>query len=522
MGPDTISDVALHPGGRWLAVGHSFDTVRLVDLLDGTERDIHGFANPAEPNWIFLDWSPDGSQLAIAATGGSFTIEAATGRVRRLSGKSANQTVFSPDGTRVASVGSDGGYEVIDLETGEDSGSPQPRWPTWGAAWSPDGRSLAIVGRSNIAAVQAPDQPIPMRFRSHTNPIWTACWISPDSILTLPLGNVHSTRQPPLRLPGVSIGTRLGQRYLDRTVVKIRFLEGDDEIVATGPSGIVERIDPLLGTRRKIAEVPVEAAATDVCAISGTCAIVDGLEPGPLRLVDVEDGSIRRIDGEFLGPVAISPDGRRAAVLLADGEAAIVDLQTGRTEARSRPLLKSRTIDFVWLDAETVAWCLPVGLSIITRQSDGSWSSSFDQGRSALAIWPGRDGDWYWTDPSFRLCRSGLAAIGDPAVPELLRNRGRVLSAAAHPILPLVVFSTSDGRVFVLDESLSAVVANYPVAMGNRTTGIDWSPDGSMLATLGVDGSFQLFDRRSLADRWPEIEQRWAEVASKGGNAGGG
>jgi WD40 repeat protein len=58
--------------------------------------------------------------------------------------------------------------------------------------------------------------------------------------------------------------------------------------------------------------------------------------------------------------------------------------------------------------------------------------------------------------------------------------------------------------------------------MGNRTTGIDWSPDGSMLATLGVDGSFQLFDRRSLADRWPEIEQRWAEVASKGGNAGGG
>jgi WD40 repeat protein len=521
-GPDTISDVALHPGGRWLAVGHSTDTVRLVDLLDGTERDIHGFANPAEPNWIFLDWSPDGSRLAVAATGGTFTIEAETGRVNRLSRKSANQSVFSPDGTRVASVGSDGGHEIIELETGEVSGSPQPRWPTWGAAWSPDGRSLAIVGRSNIALVEDPEQPLMIRFSSPANPIWTVCWISPDSILTLPRGHVHSTRQPPLWLSSANIGTRPGIQQLERTVVKLRFISGGAEIVATGPGGIVERIDPLLGIRRKIAEVPVRAAATDLCAISGTCAIVSGLEPGPLWLVDAEDGSIRKIDGEFLGPVAIAPGGRRAAVLLADGDASIVDCETGRIEGRSSRSMKSRTIDFVWLDAETVAWCLPVGGSILTRHPDGSWSSSFDQRRAAMAIWPGRDGNWYWSDLSSRLCRSGPMAIGDPDAPELFRDRGRILCLAPHPTLPLVACGTADGRVLVFDESLSAVVANYAVAVGNRTTGIDWSLDGSMLTTLGVDGTIRFFDRRSLADRWPEIEQRWAEVASKGGNAGGG
>lgn len=90
---------------------------------------------------------------------------------------------------------------------------------------------------------------------------------------------------------------------------------------------------------------------------------------------------------------------------------------------------------------------------------------------------------------------------------------GEVLSLAHHPSLPLVAMGTTDGRVMVMDESLGSRVAMFNI-IGSRVTDLAWSPDGSMLAGMDSAGNLRFFDSRPLAERWPEIKRRRAEVAA--------
>lgn len=506
---DHISDVALSPGGRWLAVGHSSDRVRLIDLLDGSEREFDGFENPAAPNWVFLEWSPDGSTLAVAATGGTFALDAASGRIHRLSTNPSNQASFAPDGMRMATVGSAGGCELIDLATGTVSRVDRPKWPTWGLAWSPDGRWLAIAGRSNSILAVDQESPARVRIRSECNPVWTVCWISEESFMTLPAGAVYSVRAPKLLIMGRGSGTAAEERATPR----LQFIDGGREVIACGPDGWIDRVDPLLEARTAIARLPVTAPHADFVPGSETIAVVDGAEPGPIWMVQWREPSVRKIEGEFLGPIAISPDGRRMAVCRSDGDAAIVECASGRIEGSAKRQPRSRTVSFAWLDAQTISWCLPLGNSVVSRAPDGSWTVHHERERSILAAWPRGDGEWYWTDLSSTLKRSERDRLGQDSVPALMDGIGEVLSLAHHPSLPLVAMGTTDGRVMVMDESLGSRVAMFNI-IGSRVTDLAWSPDGSMLAGMDSAGNLRFFDSRPLAERWPEIKRRRAEVAA--------
>lgn len=116
-----------------------------------------------EPQGIYLQdeapiqcvsWAPDNRWLAIGTNDEVLIWEPLTGIIRARLGSSGHHplsVIWSPDGERVASVGSDGTARVWQVTTGKEvvrylehitpyAGSTMM---LWSIAWSPDGRYLA-------------------------------------------------------------------------------------------------------------------------------------------------------------------------------------------------------------------------------------------------------------------------------------------------------------------------------------------------------------------------------------------
>jgi dipeptidyl aminopeptidase/acylaminoacyl peptidase len=162
--------VVLSPDGGRLAVGSigAVDSVAVVDLRTGAERE-YRLGTPGRVE--VLAWSPDGGRLGFlldpgragpAGAGGFRVLDLATGAVSPVSlpkeplpaqTGAAAAMAFAPDGRRLA-LQADAFAQDRDLQSiwvVDPAGPPPRRLPaafgvrlTGGAAWSPDGRWLAV------------------------------------------------------------------------------------------------------------------------------------------------------------------------------------------------------------------------------------------------------------------------------------------------------------------------------------------------------------------------------------------
>ena len=205
-----------------------------------------------------------------------------------------------------------------------------------------------------------------------------------------------------------------------------------------GSSGtIIRRLAPRAG--------PIRAIAIDG---SGQAVVV-----GPsIWRVDVFSGArTAELDagvGSALA-IGISSSGRQAAVLVADGAARVVDLQTG---AQGRQIK------------------VPHGTRMLALAPDGAWLAAGGSDR-ALRVWSTSNG-----------------------VERFAADMGPVTALAASPDGASLAAAGLDGtvRIWAIESGALEASALIPSA---PLEALAWSPDGKLVATGGQDGKVYLFER---------------------------
>jgi WD40 repeat protein len=144
--PD-ITDLALSPDGKTLAIGDNLDRVTLWDLTSRTSWVLQA---AGANNFQF---SPDGTILAVASRGGEVRLwdvadRSLVPRRRLVADRSdASAVAFSPDGRTLATSGHEGKAMLWDIPTGRQLGPPLVGHASGvsSSAFSPDGRMLATA-----------------------------------------------------------------------------------------------------------------------------------------------------------------------------------------------------------------------------------------------------------------------------------------------------------------------------------------------------------------------------------------
>jgi DNA-binding winged helix-turn-helix (wHTH) protein/Tol biopolymer transport system component len=171
-GVHTRESVALSPDGRYVAYTRwdgEMSSIRLRQVANAGDVEI---LPPRKTNYIGLTFSPDGNELYfVSGNQGNphyrslYRMPALGGPTQKLIEDIDSPVSFSPDGRRFVFARFRAATSTLEVRTANADGSGEElftQFPgyAWGcyfprAAWSPDGRTIAIPFRSTLTARQS-------------------------------------------------------------------------------------------------------------------------------------------------------------------------------------------------------------------------------------------------------------------------------------------------------------------------------------------------------------------------------
>ncbi len=241
-----VARVVWHPSRPWVATVTHAGTVRLWNSETGAEEQ-ERFQGGTPDSFYALDWSPDGRQLAVATTDARIRLwETLKGqKAEILGGHSLELTAvaWSPDGRELATAGNGAPPRIWDTRTGELRGSLSHLERTVLAlTWRPDGKVLAAVtddGMIELWDVQtlrpvqtlkgAAGPPLPPPAATRAPEASIAAWSPDGKILAI------VSRDAPVSFWDPDTGQRLsGLRNFSETVGRVTWSPDGRFFAATG------------------------------------------------------------------------------------------------------------------------------------------------------------------------------------------------------------------------------------------------------------------------------------------------
>ncbi|MFJ8110783.1 TIR domain-containing protein [Streptomyces sp. NPDC096132] len=533
-----VYTVAFGPGNATLVTGDASTAVRLWDLATG--RRIGEL--PGHHSAVYrARFSPDGTLLATGdrgdgRLGGTVRIwdladrslrhefTGHTGRVYTLD--------FHPGGRFLVSGDTEGEVRLWDLTAGAGAGLLGGcRGAVYQVLFDPDGTLLAAGDSQGVVRLWriAPEAdpvavPLTRQPAEHRGSVWVCKFRphgdtpAPDTGALLVTGGNDGVVR--LHDPATSQGRRILRGH-GRRIGTLSFSADGAILAAGGNDGVIRLWDSVTGRRLRELTGQSDRLVSAVFSAGGSL-LATASSDGDMYLWNASTGEYQRemdVETDHVWAEAFSPDGELLATANDDDTVRLWYRATGaHVVTIGEHFGRVRSIAFrpdgealatgcddrkvrVWHLAERRITAVLDGhtdrVYAVAFAPDGSWLAS--------ASWDGDAVIW----------RDGVA------VHRLSRHTGKLWTAAAHPLRPLLATAGDDRTVRLWDAHTGRETAALSGHTG-RVLAVAFSPDGSLLASGGEDGTVRLWD--VPADRPAALRATlvglpggWAALAPSGG-----
>ena len=494
--------VAVSSDGTRLASASDDGTVKVWDAATGLE--LLSFATEHRGISIFgLAFSPDGARIATASDDQTAKVwDAATGQQLLVidHGAPLSGLAFSPDGKRLATAGADPAARVWDSATGQQllvltghadeirAGSVHPGGVI-GVLFTPDGERLVTAGTDGTARLWDAGTGELLRVISdHTGEIYIA--LSPDGQRLLTAGYDGWVKvwdvEPGSRATEPLVSIDHGQ-----PARAAAFGPEGARIVAASQDGSARVWDAATG-RRLLTLAGHSGLVDDVAFTPDGKRLVTAGEDVTVRIWDLAPGRelLTLVDGTA---PAYSPDGLRLATSQSDGTVAIRDSTTGQVllTLDGHPEIAAGWTEFS-----------PDGKQMATASWDTTaklWDASTGHELFTLPSHTGFVFRASFSPDGARLVTSsadGTAKVWDTRTgQELFTLHGHgswVQGAAYSPDGTRIATASDDWTARIWDAATGQELEALDA--GRSLTNIAFSPDGRRLAAIGADGTALVWD----------------------------
>lgn len=485
---DILDEIAFSPSGAEMAVTTHRSSVLIWDTAAGEMlREI-----PFPGGYpLGLTYSPDGSILAIQTFYAAFLMDPVSGAMLyelRPPEGGIQSLGFSPDGKSIAAGLLDETLFIWNLATGEHQS-----WPLSSIArefaWSPGGNWLYVGSDDSQITVWDLKAATPVRALESHFPLYGDTAWSPDSQQVAAVA--RGSKEQSLLLIWDLAGNLLQRLEYSGQIGPVAWSPDGSTLALWKQDGTLLLLDTLSWSPQRTVQFDDSSFAGDITWSPGGRVLALAVGDRKVILYDVSQDQIVQTfsvlpewhpSPEFsINPVICldwSPDGTRLAAGLRDGPGYVWDIASAAllTELEhyrtAYPYMNS-VIDLSWsLDGTRLAggfnyegrFARDVNGRIIMLPSD------------AVAIWDAQTGE---------------------QIASLQTHRPFVLSLDGSPTDSRIAFSLFDRGIRMWDGNDTLLLVEDLLWLGEESNDVyelAWSPDGTMLASLGADGTIIVWD----------------------------
>ncbi len=457
------------PGGTWLATTEYGNNIRIWDVVTGEQLEwssrLVGSA---------VAWSPDGTRLA---TGGSprlsvWDVNTQERMIEIDTGESWTREIeWSPDSQYLATNGE--GVRIWDATTGELVKEPTfaATFPMRSMSWSPDGTRLVSIGDDQTVYIwDAETGESLLEFAGYLGYVDSIAW-SPDGT-RLALAEGKNVRIWDIKETSSTVLVKNSDTVsgIAWSPDGTRIASGSwDNLVRVWDAATGENLVEMAGHTNEVSHVTWSPDSTHLAS---------GSIDTTVRIWDATSGKIQAVlehtDG--VTSVAWSPDGTRLISADGNGDLYFWDTTTGARLA---------TLEGHPIRVGDMAWS-PDGMRLASAstfdQSVRIWDAVTGENLIVLGytgtVIPQNSG-WLFPD--------GLP--NDPVI----QAYARVNCVAWSPDNTLLALGTANHTLLIWDakEEEHLTMQEWQSTSGSKD--LAWSPDGTMIAIGNFDGTVQLW-----------------------------